>query len=170
MDAPPVWLIGPGIRPSQSSLLQEEDPITRSVRCLARLALLAIVCSCATGPLSVHAGGMLTAPTVAVAAGRLTLRVSPARVVLGQRFTVLLVGAQPRVVYTLVMAPRHAQGFGGGLMGRYRADGHGLARFSYPGPMGRSVFYTVRPDGTGVRSLDLSRSRQETVVGWAAHP
>jgi hypothetical protein len=31
------------------------------------------------------------------------------------------------------MAPRHAQGFGGGLMGRYRADGHGLVRFSYPG-------------------------------------
>ncbi len=111
--------------------------MTRSVRRLARLALLAVVCSCATGPLSVHAGGMLAAPTVAVAAGRLTLRVSPARVVLGQRFTVLLVGAQPRVVYTFVMAPRHAQGFGGGLMGRYRADGHGLVHFSYPGPTGR---------------------------------
>lgn len=38
------------------------------------------------------------------------------------------------------------------------------------GNLDTSVFYTVRPDGTGVRSLDLSRSRQETVVGWAAHP
>lgn len=111
--------------------------MTRSARRLARLTLLAIVWSGATGPLGVHAGGMPAAPTVAVAGQHLALRVSPVKVTLGQRFTVLLVGAQPRVVYTFMMAPRHAQGFGGGLMGRYRADGHGLVRFSYPGPTRR---------------------------------
>jgi len=51
---------------------------------------------------------------------------------LGGHFTVRLAGlrATERVVFD--MQPLQLKGFGGGLMGRWKADAHGVIRFSYP--------------------------------------
>jgi hypothetical protein len=72
-------------------------------------------------------------PAVAPRApARITLRISPDHVALGQRFTVTLSGTRPRELVFFAMQPRHSTGFGGGIMGRYRADRGGIVRFAYP--------------------------------------
>lgn len=61
-----------------------------------------------------------------------TLRVTPSPVPLGRALTVMLAGVRPRATIVFQVAPLASTGFGGGLMGRYRAGPAGTIRFTYP--------------------------------------
>ncbi len=60
------------------------------------------------------------------------LRISPVRITLGQPFTLTLTGALPDADINFTERPLHSTGFGGGIMGSYRADGHGRVEFTSP--------------------------------------
>jgi hypothetical protein len=68
---------------------------------------------------------------------RASMRLLPATLKPGQRFTVLVSGAHPKEVLDFVAQPDFATGgFGGGIMGRYQASRAGIIRFTYPAPSG----------------------------------
>jgi hypothetical protein len=68
----------------------------------------------------------------AAASTHLTLQLSPHRVALGHQFAVILTGARPGARIDFVERPLDITGFGGGIMGERRANGHGVIRFVYP--------------------------------------
>ncbi|MGH2411494.1 MAG: hypothetical protein ACRDGS_14180, partial [Chloroflexota bacterium] len=51
-----------------------------------------------------------------------------------QQLTITLNDARPSQLYVFTGQPLCVQGFGGGLLGRWRANGQGVVRFHYPAP------------------------------------
>lgn len=72
---------------------------------------------------------------------------------MGGHFTVRLAGlrATERVVFD--MQPLQLKGFGGGLMGRWKADAHGVIRFSYPAGTMRLELGSWRVSAQGTLGL-----------------
>lgn len=72
---------------------------------------------------------------------------------MGGHFTVRLAGlrATERVVFD--MQPLQLKGFGGGLMGRWKADAHGVIRFSCPAGTMRLELGSWRVSAQGTLGL-----------------
>lgn len=66
-------------------------------------------------------------------ASRIKLQIVPSSIPLGGHFTVRLAGLRAAEPVVFTLHPLQLKGFGGGLMGRWKADTHGVIRFSYPG-------------------------------------
>ena len=95
---------------------------------LAHLAMLALILA---GMVTVQSEYTRPASARSLLASA-KLQIVPSRVPLGGRFTVRLTGlrAAERVVFEL--QPLQLKGFGGGSLGRWKADTHGVIRFGYP--------------------------------------
>lgn len=115
----------PARRPSDANLIH------LSAHRLGALLLCAAIVGGAPHPAQAagNAAGVNT--------GHASLRLSPNPVTLGQPLAVMLHGARPGAWLDFTLQPLHRGGFGGGLMGRYRADADGVVRFVYPGPTRR---------------------------------
>lgn len=89
-----------------------------------------------------------------------TLRVTPNPIPLGRPLTVTVVGIHPGETIAFQVAPVPLAGFGGGLMGRYRAGPAGAIHFTYP-PFRQTWEVSVwrvsasRPGGGVVASIQV---------------
>jgi len=83
-------------------------------------------------------------------ASRIKLQITPSSVPLGGHFTVRLTGLRAAEPVVFEMQPLQVKGFSGGLMGRWKADAHGVILFSYPaGTMRWELgFWRVSAQGT----------------------
>ena len=107
---------------------------------LAHLAMLALI-----------PAGIVTAQSeLAQPVSRMELQITPSRIPLGGHFTVRLAGLRAAEPVVFGMQPLQLKGFGGGLMGRWKANAHGVIRFSYPASTMRWDLghWRVRAQGT----------------------
>lgn len=113
---------------------------------LAHLAMLALI------PASIVTVQSELAQPVSASTpvSRMELQITPSRIPLGGHFTVRLAGLRAAEPVVFGMQPLQLKGFGGGLMGRWKANAHGVIRFSYPASTMRWDLghWRVRAQGT----------------------